>query len=60
MGLISGTLLPLLFSSILGGDDQVKYYTEVVEKGIENANHFQYPTNAYNYKPKEEETHGDL
>lgn len=59
MAVISGSLLPLMFSFIAGSHDKVKYYTEVVEKGIENAIHFKYPTNAYSYKPKEEGTHGN-
>lgn len=59
MGLISGSLLPFLFALILGNDEKVKYYTEVVEQGIQDAINFQYPTNAYSYKPTEKETHGN-
>lgn len=55
MTLIIGTLLPLLFSSILGSNDKVKYYTEIVEHGMQKAANFKYPTNAYSYEPKENE-----
>lgn len=57
MGLFQGSLLPLLFSFILG-NDKVKYYTEVVEEGIKEATNFEYPVNAYSYKPREEQLHG--
>lgn len=60
MGRISASLLPLLFILILASEDErVKYYTEVVERGTENARDFEFPTNAYTYKPTNREIHGN-